>query len=164
MGAFVTERLNQDFTIRIHPKEPDVNIGTFRYRKFTGLAGLSQLEFIRASGPGGQNVNKVATAIHLRFDISASTLPDYYKSRLLKLRDRRINKDGIVIIKAQRYRTQEKNREDALHRLAELIRKATLTQKKRKPTKPTQASKQRRMNSKSKRGETKKLRGKIDLD
>ena len=128
------------------------------------LLAACDVHTYRASGPGGQNVNKVSSAIHLRFDIRASSLPDFYKERLLAMRDSRITSDGIIVIKAQRYRTQVKNREDALLRLAELIRKAAVTQKKRKPTKPTRAAKQRRMDSKSKRGETKKLRGKVDLD
>lgn len=116
---------------------------------------------IRAQGAGGQNVNKVSSAIHLRFDVAASSLPDYYKQQLLNLNDQRINKEGIVVIKAQQFRTQEKNKESALQRLAELIKEVTTPQKIRRPTKPTKGSKTRRLDSKNRRGKTKVMRGKV---
>ncbi len=123
----------------------------------------NEIEFsaIRAQGSGGQNVNKVSSAIHLRFDINASSLTEFYKLRLLSLRDKRISKEGVVVIKAQKYRTQEKNREDALERLGEIIKGITLVKKTRKATKPSRGSRQRRLDSKARQSRTKALRGRV---
>lgn len=122
--------------------------------------GEIELSAIRSQGPGGQNVNKVSSAIHLRFDIRSSSLPESCKSRLLNLHDHRITNDGIIIIKAQNFRTQEKNREEALARLKNIIRKALVSTKKRKPTKPSKAARKKRLDAKTKHGQLKKLRNK----
>jgi ribosome-associated protein len=116
---------------------------------------------IRAQGAGGQNVNKVASAVHLRFDIGASSLPEAVKTRLLAHRDARITADGIVIVKAQRYRSQDRNREDALARLQDMVEAAGTAQRTRKATKPTRGSQRRRVDSKVKRGQVKATRGRV---
>ena len=123
-----------------------------------------QIEFVRASGPGGQNVNKVATAAQLRFDVRASAIPEQVKARLIRLAGNRITTEGILLIEARRFRAQEQNREDAIQRFADLVRKALVEPKKRRKTKPTQASKEERIKEKKRRGEIKKMRQSQDVE
>jgi ribosome-associated protein len=126
---------------------------------------LTEIEFsaVRARGPGGQNVNKTSSAVHLRFDIPRSSLPAFYKSRLLRLADRRITKDGVIVIKAGRHRSLDQNREEALERLRRLVRSVAATSPRRRSTRPTKAAREKRMDQKTHRGRIKQLRKKVSF-
>jgi len=117
-----------------------------------------QIDFIRSSGPGGQNVNKVATAVQLRFDVNNSSLPEEVKARLVQIAGKRMTSEGVLLMEAKRFRTQEQNREDAIQRFVELVRKALIKPKVRKKTKPSAASKEKRLDEKKRKGEIKRLR------
>lgn len=123
-----------------------------------------QIDFIRASGPGGQNVNKVATAAQLRFDVRASSLPEDAKQRLVRLAGSRMTGEGVLLLEAKRFRTQEQNREDAIRRFIELVRKSLIKPKARRKTKPSQAAKEERLKEKKRRGEIKKMRRSVERD
>jgi ribosome-associated protein len=130
-------------------------------RKFDIPDSELDISAVRAQGAGGQNVNKVSSAIHLRFDVKASSLPDSIKERLLRLSDQRLTRDGVVVIKAQQHRSQEMNRDEALKRLHQLIDSVAVLPKRRRPTKPTRSSQRKRIDSKVKRGQVKALRSRV---